>query len=125
MSAGVFVDTKYGATYDVTQVHPIRVQPETLAATGEGGTDNGPPIGALTNPISAEITKSRRGLGLHPRMIYLKLTGAPPTGYAANSRAKIPALTGAFFAANNKKGSVVNYLGTTWTVTGTNAEKAS
>jgi len=124
MSAGIFIQTSYGASYGPgTARHPIRVQPETLLAD-VGGTANAPAAGAPTNPISAIISKSRRGLGLHPRFIYVTLTGAPPDTYADISRAKIVALTQTWYNLVAVKGTVVNYLGTTWRVTGFDAEKA-
>jgi hypothetical protein len=124
MSAGIFIETTYEANYGAgTATHPIKLQPETLLAD-IGGTANAPAAGAPNNPISALVSKSRRGLGLHPRFVYLLLTGAPPAGYEANSRARLVCLTTAFYALAAIRGTVVNYLGTTWKVTGFDAEKA-
>lgn len=125
MSAGLFLDTFYTASYDNTRIHPIRVQPETLdaATTGAGGAvANSPATGPANTPISAEVTGSTRRLGLHARVIYMKLEGTPPTGYAAGSRVRIPALNPAFYTACLIKGQAVDYLGATWRVTGTRAE---
>lgn len=124
MSAGNFVETGYAANYgDATAIHPIRLQPETLVAD-IGGTANAPEAGPPNNPISAIVSKSRRGLGLHPRFLYLILTGTPPTGYQDAGRARLVCLTPGFYALGAIRGTVVNYLGTTWKVTGFDAEKA-
>lgn len=119
MSAGSFVTTVYDADYEAV-LHPIRVQPETLLAA-IGTTTNAATVGTPDNPISARISSSTRSLGLHARAVFLKIAGTPPTGYAVGSKVRIPALTTTFFAAA-VKGAVVDYLGTTWTVTGRRAE---
>jgi len=121
MSAGAFTFETYGASYDVGQTHPIRVQPETLAAE-VGGTANNPIVGDPTNPISAQVGSSTRSQGLHARRIRLALNGAAPTGYAVTSRTSIPILDPDNFAAFSVKNTTVNYLGTTWRVTGSTAE---
>lgn len=69
-------------------IHPIRVQPETLAATFDG-TANAAPSGPATSDISAQVTGSRRGLGLFARYVTVIFTATPPTGYLANQRYKI------------------------------------
>jgi len=119
MSAGAFSDTFYAATYG-NFTHPIRVQPETLAASIDA-VDNDPPTGPADNPISAAVSRSTRSLGLHARLVFAKLAGTPPTGYAANAKVRIPALTEAFYDQATKN-ATLDYLGTTWTVTGRRAE---
>ncbi len=119
MSAGAFSDTFYGASYG-NFTHPIRVQPETLAAE-INAIGNDPPAGPADNPISASVSRSTRSLGLHARLVFAKLAGTPPTGYAAGARVRIPALTAAFFDEATKN-ATMTYLGTTWTVTGRRSE---
>jgi len=122
MSAGAFVYSTYAANYGAgASIHPIKVQPETIAATiGAAGNDDG---GTLNNPISARVSGSRRGLGLFARLIRARLTGTAPDGYSANSVISIPALNVAFFTAA-VKGAELDYLGTTWEITGTTVEEA-
>jgi hypothetical protein len=113
MSQGAFVASRYAADYGTgTQIHPVRVQPETLQLSLTiGGTAvlNTAPIGAATSPISATITRSRRSLGLNTAKIAFKFTGTPPTGYSANQRLVLPALNKPIRAATF--GTVGTYLG--------------
>jgi hypothetical protein len=122
MSAGVFTRSRYTASYAV-QTHPIRVQPETIAATTTGATPvtNAAPAGAITIPISAKVTGSNKSLGLSARKVRLIVTGTPPTGYKAGSIVTIPALQPAFFNACTPA-TPVSYLGTTWEVVSRIAE---
>lgn len=114
MSAGAFTFTVYTASYADGAAHPIRVQPETLAATA-GGIANAAADGVdANNPISAMVSASKRSLGLHARTVTLELTGTPPTGYKVGSRVRIPCLTEGFYDAVAIKGTPVTYLGTTW-----------
>lgn len=124
MSSGVFVRAKYQATYGGgTNIHPIRVQPETLDAVGNSET-NDEPAGAINNPISAQISKGRRAKGLTPRYITIQfpLTGQP-AGYKAGGITRIPALTEPFFEAQ-VTGATINYLGVDCEVVSTTAEEA-
>jgi len=124
MSAGVFVRSRYAASYgDADQIHPIRVQPETIEADA-GGTDNAPPPGAVTNPISAKVTASKRSLGLRPRLVTLQLTGTPPAEYKAGSIVRIPCLTTAFYDVVTPPGTEVTYLDTTWETVSVSNEEA-
>ena len=122
MSAGVFVDTKYLASYGAgTAVHPIRCQPETLEASADG-TINAPPEGDLTNPISAQVSGGKKRLGLHARTITLESVGDAPEGYKEVSRTKIPCLTADFYTAAIAPGAVITYLTTTWRKAGSSVE---
>lgn len=100
MSAGAFVRTKYAAAYGGgTNIHPIRVQQETIDCD-IGGTDNAPPAGAINNPISAIVSRGRRAKGLIVRTVTLETpTTSPPTGYKPGGLTTIPCLTEAFFNA--------------------------
>ena len=117
MSAGSFLRTRYQASYDTSEIHPIRIQPETAAMAEEGAptNTNDAPSGSVTNPISAVVSNSRRSLGLTPRKFNLQLTGTAPTGYVVGSTVAVPILTEAFYnsiAVNDE----VTYLSTTWQV---------
>jgi hypothetical protein len=117
MSAGPFERTRYQATYLSTAIHPIRVQPETIALAEAGAptNTNDPPALSITIPISAVVSKSDRGLGLRPRKFNLELTGTPPTGYSPGSRVSVPILTEAFYESIPVNDEVT-YLSTTWQV---------
>ena len=126
MSAGNFTTVGYDADYTTGAVHPIRVQPETLDAQTQGipAVDNVASAAAITNPISAQVSASTRSLGLHARVIYMRVQTTPPATYSVGSRVRIPALTDAFYAAAQRKGTVVTYLGVNWVVTGARPEIA-
>lgn len=124
--AGKFTRSKYQASYGAgAAVHPIRVQPETIAADF-GADTNDPPANAINNPISAKISLSSRSRGLRPRYVTLQLGDgvAPPTGYKAGAITKIPVLTPGVFTSVQVGGSVT-YLGVTWTVVSLTAEEVS
>ena len=120
MSAGAFVRTRYAATYGAgTNIHPIRVQPETLdlvIATQE----NTPPVGNINNPISAIASRGKRARGLRPRMVALRAPATgQPTGYLANGITLVPCLNETIYAAAEGADSdtEVTYLGVaTYTV---------
>lgn len=127
MSAGSFVTSRYAASYGAgDQIHPIRIQPETLALSlTVGGTPvlNNPPVGALTNPISARVSASKRSLGLSAYTISFRFTATPPTGYAVNQRLTLPILNQTL-RSQITKGTLGEYLGVAIEVTGTSPEKA-
>jgi hypothetical protein len=125
MSAGAFVRSRYAASYAANVIHPIKVQPETLGAaiTATPTNTNAPPTAAGTNPISAQVSRSTRALGLHARLVSLRIAGTPPTGYSTTSTVRIPALNVAFFQAAQLPGAQVTYLGATWNVVGTRGEE--
>lgn len=126
MSAGNFTRSRYEATYDNTQIHPIRVQPETLlmADASSTSTVNAPPSAGVTNPISAEVSTGKRSLGLKPRKFNMVLAGTPPTGYSLGSRVSLPILTESFYTALSIN-DTINYLGTTWTLVSKSPEVVS
>lgn len=121
MSAGVFVNSKYEATYDPTRIHPIRVQPETaLQSLGEDS------LAGINNPISARVSAGKRSKGLIARSITMRLNDATPiAGYKPGSVTRIPILTNADFAAASAQvGAERTYLAGTWTVIGRSPEIA-
>lgn len=123
MSSGLFTTSFYEASYgDGDQVHPIKVQPETLTAT-VGIIANESTATATTSPISALVSRSRVARGLNARIIYLQVTGTPPTNYAPGSRTKIPVMTAEFYAEAIAPGAEITYLATTWKVIGSSVEK--
>jgi len=98
MSAGAFSRTFYES--DTGLIHPIRLQPETLAATIEGQALD-PVAGPTTSSISAQVTGSRRGLGLFARYVTVAFTGTPPTGYLAGQSYRLTVCDPAIYAAIN------------------------
>lgn len=117
MSAGAFTRSRYQASYDDTQIHPIRVQPETIAMADAGTptTTNAAPTGSISNPISAKVSGGRRELGLKPRKFVIELTGTPPTNYSTGAQVALPILTESFYNALAIN-DTVSYLGTTWEI---------
>ena len=116
MSAGEFSTlAKYQASYDTAQIHPIRVQPETLllALDKAPAPDlvNTVPAGASTSPISALIGLSRRERGLRARFVTLKWTGSPPTGYQAGTTFNVAIMQQSVFNSINI-GDTGSYLET-------------
>jgi len=123
MSSGTFTTSFYEASYrEGDQVHPIKVQPETLTAT-VGIIANESTATATTSPISALVSRSRVARGLNARIIYLQVVGTPPTNYAAGSRTKIPCMTPEFYEGAIAPGAEITYLATTWKVIGSSEEK--
>lgn len=122
MSAGVFVTKSYAASYAANTNHPIRVQPETLTLI-IGGNTNGDAIGAINNPISAVTSRGKRQLGLRPRTVTFKFTGAAPEGYEDAGVITLPYLQTAGFDAITK-GTTGTYLAAAITVVGKSAEVA-
>jgi hypothetical protein len=123
MSAGSFTVTRYAASYgDGDQIHPIRVQPETIAAS-IGGTANNPPSGSQNNPIQCRVGGGRRSIGLRARSVTLRAPiSDPPDGYRPGGITKIPALAEAFYDAA-VKGASCSYLGSTFTVVSRSRER--
>lgn len=107
MSAGVFTISKYEA--DSGDIHPIRVQPETIAANL--GTANSAPTAAVDNELFARVGGGNRAYGVRARYATVRFTGAAPEGYAPNTTLKIPVLTEATFDQIVPGQSTGTYLG--------------
>lgn len=123
MSSGVFEIRKYQST-KTGQIHPIRVQPETLSTLTLNSVANAEPAGALDSPISAQVSQGRRSLGLNARTVTIAWTAAPPTGYKAGGTITLPWLSETGFAAF-AKGQTGTYLSTACRIVGTGEEKAN
>lgn len=123
MSAGPFQNARYEASYANNRIHPIRVQPETLAANANG-IANESPVADLSNPISAVLSLNRGQLGLRPRYVTLKAPAVnPPAGYQPGGVTRIPALTDIFWDACTRDAEV-DYLGVTFRVVSRESERA-
>jgi len=120
MSSGVFTRAKY--TTDAGTIVPIRVQPETLAAT-LGGTANATAAGAVTPGYpKATVSKSRRAYGIHARTVTLAFIGTPPDGYAPNQTLTIPVMSLTVWQGLSE-GVACTYLAKTAEVVSVNPEK--
>lgn len=115
MSAGVFERSRYEA--DNGDVHAIRVQPETIAATF-GGTANNPPAGAVDQQVSARVGGGNRRYGVKARAVSVTWTGAPPAGYADDELLRVPILTPDLYDAITPNSTVGTYLGANVIVVG-------
>ena len=112
MSSGAFTLAQYST--DADNIVPLRVQPETLAATL--GSVNASATGSLSAGFpSAQVSKSKRGLGIHARTV-------SPEGYAVGAILRIPVTTKARFDALSKS-SAVTYLTKTGKVVGKSPER--
>lgn len=119
MSSGAFTRSKYES--DDGDVHPIRIQPETLTASF-GGTANAAPAGNIDNPLSAKVSNGNRSFGLKPRSVTITFGDSPPEDYKANSYIRLPILQSTLYNTISA-GDQVTYLGGTATVVGKNPER--
>lgn len=108
MSAGAFVRTRYQGDV-LTDVYPVRVQPETEALVIDG-VSNAALAGVPNRATSAKVSGSRRGFGVSCRTVTIKFTGALPTGYKPDQPIRLPILTPTVYSAI-AKGQVGTYLG--------------
>lgn len=118
MSAGAFTRSKYEA--DSGDIHPIRVQAETLTASLGGGA-NSAPAGAIDNGQLVRVGGSPRAYGIKARSVTLLTGDTPPDGYKPNSYLRIPILTEARYDAIVLY-STGTYNGATVTIVGKNRE---
>lgn len=127
MSAGSFGLAGYRASYNTANIHPIRIQSETLGLEitigGTTVTNNGEDAAEINNPISAVVSRGNRALGLNARRITIKFTDSPPTGYLTNSPIAIAALNPALLSA--PKGATGTYQGRVVQVVSTSPERVN
>lgn len=121
MSSGAFVTSKYGSLVTAT-VHPIRVQPETLALQ-LGSTSNAPPVGSAALP-SAVVSRGKRSFGINARTVTVKFpVGSVPSGYKADSPITLPWLQeNSAFTSAVPGVTPVTYLGQTAVLVGKSPE---
>ncbi len=101
-------------------IHPIRLSAAMAAAGGQEG-----PSGDINRDNSAEVSSSRRSLGLHPRYVTASRTiGTAPNDFKRFQRFYV--LTKAAFGVTPfLKGETFTYETFTWTVTSVENEKAN
>lgn len=124
MSSGIFTTTSY-ASNTLGDVHRIRLQPETLALT-LGGTANAAPSGTAVLP-SAQISKSKRALGINARTVTIKFgPGDAPDGYKDDSPITLPWLqNNSAFLTSVPGITAVTYLSVAAILVGTAPEKVN
>lgn len=122
MSAGAYINSFYNSN-KTGDVHPIRIQPETLALTVDG-VANAAAAGPAGSPISAQVSQSKRALGLNARTVTIKFPTAAPAGYKVDSPITLPWLAGVSDFDGFVKGDTVSYLGATGELVGTTGETA-
>lgn len=115
MSAGAFERSRYEA--DNGDIHAIRVQPETLAATF-GGTANAAPADPVDQQTSARVGGGNRKYGVKARAVSVTWTGAPPSGYEPDELLRIPILTPDLYDSITPNSTVGTYLGANIIVVG-------
>lgn len=107
MSQGSFTGSKYQS--DTGDVHFIKVQPETIAAT-LGGTANAAVPGAIDSVFAAEVNRGARAYGLRPRKVTIAFEENVPDGYRPYTSLSIPVLSASVFAGVSI-GDSVSYAG--------------
>lgn len=122
MSQGAFINSFYNSN-KTGLVHPIRVQPETLALT-VGGTANAAPAGPAASPISAQVSQGKRSKGLNARTVTMKFTPAAPAGYKIDSPITLPWLNSVTVFDAFAAGAAVTYQGGSGVLVGTSSETA-
>lgn len=121
--AGVFTKSRYESN-TLGDLHPIRVQPETLDIQ-LGAVANAPAAGTAVLP-SAQVSQSRRALGINARTITFKFVGTPPTGYKQDSPITVPWLqNNAAFLEAVPGETVVTAYATEAVLVGTTPEKVN
>jgi hypothetical protein len=123
MSTGSFVDSIYQSNKPADNLHPIRVQPETLTLT-LGGQANTAPAGPATSELRAfSSTRKRRG-AVNARKVGLEITAAGPNDYLVGSTLYVPWLDPATFYDVTLEDDVTGtYNGASVRVIGSSEEK--
>lgn len=112
MSSGAFTISKYET--DDGEIHPIRIQPETLALQ-LGSTANAAPSGSVTDNQRVKVTKGAREYGIGARTVTITFGATPPTDYRPYAYITLPVLQQSVWDAITD-GSAVTYQGTAGTV---------
>lgn len=120
MSSGRFTNSVYED--DNGTLRPIRIQPETLAAT-IGGTANAAPAGTPAAGIPrVKLSAGRREFGVYARRVSCTWDeGLAPAGYDERTPFSIIVLNPTVFSGA-PLGGAVDYLGGTATIVGKASE---
>lgn len=119
MSSGIFSDSFYSSN-ELGSVHPIRVQPETIAIV-LGGQANDAPSGTGAIGPSAQVSRGKRSIGINARTVSIRLTVAL-ANYKAGSVITLPWLDDSTFAALTPKVTTGTYLATACILVGKTPE---
>jgi len=122
MSSGAFEIGKYQCEA-TGNIHPVRVQPETKALQVNGVT-NAYPSGDADSPVSAQVSQSKRALGINVRTVTIKFPTTAPTGYKVGEPIRLPWFT-PFPTPAFIKGQAVTYLGGTGELVSFDQEKVN
>ncbi len=123
MSTGSFVDSIYRSNKPDQNLHPIRVQPETLTLT-LGGTENTAPAGPATSELRAFSSSRKRRGAVNARKVGLEVTASGPNGYLLGSQIYVPWLNPATFYDVTLEDDVTGtYNGASVRVIGSSEEK--
>lgn len=120
MSSGPFADGKYET--DAGTIVPIRNQPETNALTLNSVANTAPSAAVAAGYPSAKVSGSRRSNGIHARMVRVKFTGTPPTGYQTGDIIALPVFQKATFDGIQKR-QTGSYLGAAVIAVGKTSER--
>lgn len=100
MSAGPRTNTVYESGSGL--FFPISIQPETLTLTLNNVPNAAPANSPGAGLPSATVSRGRRANGVNARLVRIKFTGTPPTGYKADSPIALPVLQAATYASYGK-----------------------
>lgn len=122
MSAGHFKLSKY-ATNSGT-IHPIKIQEETEDLVIDGVSNDPPVLNYGPGAQWVRVSGGTKQLGIHPRKIGIRFTGAVPDGYAEGQTYYVPVLTEAAFNDYTiTTGLTGTYLGKPIVVVGNSPER--
>lgn len=119
MSAGEFRISRYQTNTGI--LVPIKIQPETADATFGGVINLAQSGAAQPGWPSATVSSSRRGIGIHPRTVQVKMTAGMPASYLEKQSYSIPCLSESVWDGV-AKGQAVGYQGGTGEVVSKTAE---
>lgn len=123
MSTGSFEDSIYQSNKPDNNLHPIRVQPETLTLT-LGGQANAAPGGPTTSELRAFSSSRKRKGAVNARKVGIEITASGPQGYLVGSQIYVPWLDPATFYDVTLEDNVTGtYNGASVKVIGSSEEK--
>lgn len=117
MSSGKFISSKYQT--DEENVHPCRIQEETLGFIS-GGIANAAPVAPINREASARMSSSQKRKGVNARTVRIRFTTAPDE-YKQDSILTVPILDKTNWDGY-KIGTACTYLSTAGTIIGKSPE---
>lgn len=94
MSTGAFVEAVYESGKPVPNLHPIRVQPETLTLTIDGAANSTAAADPTSELRAFSSSRNRRG-AVNARKVGLEITASGDNGYEVGSVVYVPVMTAA------------------------------